>query len=344
MNFSIKTVCSSFLFALACAVTLLLFDACARDTAKEKPSLISDRAAATQKPKFGSVTFSHPIAPLGDMMRAFGEATDGAFVLMSGLEEHAVPAVNYKTASYEQVIADFSKAVNASYTHTPFYYLILPQQYEALETVSLADTLDAKYRELRVGAIFGAKTNLYVLFSALSKSLGITIVADNYIAESRCGELHLPELPLATILEAILQSARIGPDAFVIENTPEYIFIRAPKNESAASVCLNTDALDAEKQAILDRKVSLIMPEAPDDKADVVLVSEPFPLQEALFPLTEQLGLEIVARRELADVPINPCVINNVRLSTALNLLIRQWPLARFGWELQTDRILIREQ
>lgn len=329
---------------LACMAAVLLIAACARDSAKGRPTLSPDSDPDSPKPKFGPVSFSHPMAPLGDMMRAFGGAAGGGFVLMSGLEEHAMAAVNYKGASYEQVIADFASAVNATYSHTSNYYLILPQRYEPLMGVSLLDKLDERYREMRVGAVFGAKTSLYVLFSALSKSLDITIVADNYIAESRSGELYLPDLPLATVLEAILQSARIADDAFEVESTPEYIFLRAPQNTGPASVRLETGSPNDASQALLDRQVSLALPANPENKEDVVLVSQPVPLHDALFPLTEQLGVEIVARRQLADIPINPCVINKVRLSTALDLLIRQWPLASFGWEVQADRILIRER
>ena len=57
----------------------------------------------------------------------------------------------------------------------------------------------------------------------------------------------------------------------------------------------------------------------------------------------EQLGVKVTAQRRLAEIPINPVVFKNVRLETAMNLLLRQWPLAGFVWELQADRILIRE-
>ena len=197
---------------------------------------------------------------------------------------------------------------------------------------------------MNVSAAFGAKTELFIVLAALSESLDITVVADNFIAESCCGEVHLPEAPLAVILEAILQSARIPPDTLVVESTAEYIFLRAARNESQASLRLDTGSLTAEQSALLDKEVSLSLPGVPGDKEGLIFAFEPIALREALYPVSEQLGIKVVAQRRLVDIPVNPVVIKKVRLETAMNLLIRQWPLTGFCWELQANRILIREQ
>lgn len=307
------------------------------DAAQEPPT-------AAAKPSFNAVTFSHPASPLGDMLRAFGERAGGGFVLMSGLEERATPAVDFKNEPYDRAITAFAASIHSTTTHTPHYYLILPPDYGVLQQVTLAEKLDPAYRSLTAGAVFGAKTPLFAVFSALSRSLEITIVADNYVAEARCGELHLPDLPLPVILEAVLQSARIGADAFVLESTPEYIFFRAPRNESPASLRVETASAPPDAQALLDKPVSLSLPPAAESQDTFVYASEPLPLHSALYALSEQLGIEVVAQRRLADIPINPCVFNKVRLATALDLLIRQWPLAQFGWELQPGRILLRQR
>lgn len=302
----------------------------------------SPQAAA--KPAFASVTFNHEMGPIGDIMRAFGEQTTGGFVLMGGLEERAIPAVDFKQEAYEEAIAHFAASVDSTFIHTPYYYMVLPPEYEILQSVNVTEHLHERYRQASAGAVFGAKTELYVVFSALSTSLGLTIVADNFIAETRCGEMHLPEAPLGVILEAILQSARIDPTSLVIENTADYLFIRDFKNDNPPSLELPGEMAADARKALLQKAVTLYLPEAPREQGAVVFGAQPIALKDALLPLTEQLGIEVVAHRSLADIPINPCVMNEVSLETALNLLLRQWPLAQFGWELQANRILIRER
>ena len=341
-----------FAFFLRGPLTLLLLVLCAcsttrtQDKAKTPPEPEASETASTaplEKPTFPPITFTHAPGPAGDILRDLGKQAGGGFVLMSGLEERAVPAVDFKQEPYDRAMTRFAASIPSICTHTPHYYLILPADYGALQSVDLADKLDPRYHPITAGAVFGAKTPLFAVFSALSASLDLTIVADNYIAESRCGELHLPELPLPVILAAILQSARIGTDAFTVESTPEYILFRAPRNEHPPSVRIDSPTPPPDAQALLDKPVSVTLPPLPDTRDQFVIASEPMPLHDVLYPLTEQLGIEIVAQRRLADIPVNPCVFRNVRLSTALDLLIRQWPLARFGWELQSGRILLRE-
>lgn len=315
----------------------------APDNAQSTPSAQSSPHPG-EKPSFPPITFAHPGGPAGDLLRALGTQAGGGFVLMSGLEERAVPAVDFKQEPYDQAITRFAESIPSVCTSTPYYYLILPPDYDALQQVDLAETLDPIYHNIKAGAVFGAKTPLFAVFSALSTSLDITILADNYIAESRCGELHLPELPLPVLLAAVLQSARISTDAFIVENTPEYIFFRAPRNENPPSVRIESTSPPPDAQALLDKTVSLTLPPLEDSQNQFVIASEPMPLNEVLYPLTKQLGIEVVAERRLADIPINPCVFRNVRLSTALDLLVRQWPLAQFGWELQPGRILLKQR
>ena len=328
--------------AVSC-LALLAVCACSTGPNQDKPSTAGDAAPPVEKPAFPAVTFTHGLSPIGDMMRAFGEQCGGGVVLMNGLEERAVQKADFKKQPYEQAIAYFASALGCIYTHTPYYYLILPPEYQQLETVSLASKLHERYAGLKASAVFGAKTEVYIILAVLSESLDITLVADNFIAESRCGEMHVPEAPLSVILEAVVQSARIPSDTLEIESTPEYIFLRAARNENKASPRVDSGATLPEQSALLDRQVSLSLPAVPEEKEGLIFAFRPIPLREALNPLTEQLGVKVTAQRRLAEIPINPVVFKNVRLETAMNLLLRQWPLAGFVWELQADRILIRE-
>ncbi len=125
-----------------------------------------------------------------------------------------------------------------------------------------------------------------------------------------------------------------------MESTAEYIFIRAPQNTTPPSLLLNPSSLDAEQRVLLDRTVTVALP----DRRTHAFMAAPIPLRDALRPLTDQLGVEIAAQRTLADIPVNPCVMRQVRVETALALLIRQWPVPEFGYELLPERILIRER
>lgn len=320
---------------------VLLLTGCAGpDKAQPARQAAAPVSSATPPPNFPSVSFEHPMSPVGDMLRLFGEQTGGGVVLMNGLEERAAEAVTFRNKAYEQAVSVFAGAIDCIYVYMPHYYLIMPEGYEILQETRLSSALDARYRTMRASVSFGAKTHLYNVFAALSRNLEITIVADNFIAEARCGELFLNDVSMDVIIEAVLQSARVTADTFIVESTPEYIFLRAPQNTAPSSIVLNASALDAARLALLDRQVSLILP----DRNAHAFAEAPITLREALLPLTEQLGVEVVAHRTLADIPVNPCAMYQVRLGTALDLLIRQWPLPEFGYEVQADRILIRER
>ncbi len=340
-KYSFKSVC----IRVAPWIALAAICACSTVPGKNKPSPDTSSKNGPQKPVFSPVTFAHAISPAGDLLRDFGEQTSGGFVLMSGLEERAIPAVDFRNKAYEQVMAHIAEALGCTYKATPYYFILLPSEYKLLENVSFSEKMNETYGNFTASAVFGAKTELFIVFAVLSESLGLTIVADNFIAETHCGELHLPEAPLHVVLEAIIQSARISPDTLVLESTPEYLFLHATRNESETSLCHDATALTAEQQALLDRPVSLSLPGIPGEgKEDVIFAFQPIPLGDALFPLTEQLGIEVVAQRRLRNIPVNPIIFKNVRLQTALDLLIRQWPVTGFTWELQANRILIRER
>ncbi|HDP33816.1 MAG TPA: hypothetical protein ENN29_01765 [Candidatus Hydrogenedentes bacterium] len=294
-------------------------------------------------PSFAPVTFSHPISPIGDVVRLLGEQTTGGLVLMSGLEERAGANFDFRNTPYQEVVAQLAGAIECDYLHTPYYYMILPSEYALLQELTINEYLDSRHSGLTASVAFGAKTELYNVLAALGESLDITIIADNFLAEAHCGEMFLSDAPFPVILEAILRSTRLTPDSFAVENTPEYIFIHTTQNNDTDSRLLNRRPLTPEQQSLLDRIVSVSLPNE-NTAAQTPFTAAPIALRDALLPLTEQLGIEIVAHRRLADIPINPCLMKNVRLETALNLLLRQWPLPDFGFEIQENRILLREK
>ena len=327
---------------IACAALLAFTSGCATSE-KSKTTPAADMESALVAPSFSSVDFEHSIAAIGDVIRAFGEQVGGGIVLMSGLEERAAPAFAFRQMPYQEAVAELAGSIECDYIHTQHYYMILPSEYQELQNMEVGESLDPRHAVLSASVAFGAKTELYKVFAVLGESLDITIIADNIIAEARCGELFIDTAPLPVVLQALLQSARIMPDSVVVESTSEYIFIRSVQNVGEVKRLLNSTAMTPEQRMLLDKSVSLTLPNR-TTSAQAAFASKPIPLSDALLPLTEQLGIEVVAQRRLADIPINPCQMNAITLETALSLLLRQWPLPDFGFEMQEGRILIREK
>ena len=104
---------------------------------------------------------------------------------------------------------------------------------------------------------------------------------------------------------------------------------------------LNRSQLGAGEQALLQRVVSLEVPRATGEMTFYRTASK---LGEVLPELSRQLGIPVEAAPALREFPVNWTVMHDVRVETAILLLIRQWPLERFGYEVYPDRILIRER
>ena len=99
---------------------------------------------------------------------------------------------------------------------------------------------------------------LATVFALISHLLDTTIVADNVIAEAEAGEAALGAMPLDQALTALLKAARVL--HVVPEGTDEYLFLRFPGNQSASSQLLNPESLDDAARAMLERRVSVVLP------------------------------------------------------------------------------------
>jgi hypothetical protein len=64
-------------------------------------------------------------------------------------------------------------------------------------------------------------------------------------------------------------------------------------------------------------------------------------LKAILTPLTEQTGVPMHAEDALHDLPVNFAVFHGLSVSKTLDLLIRQWPLDVFGYEVRADGVHI---
>ena len=57
--------------------------------------------------------------------------------------------------------------------------------------------------------------------------------------------------------------------------------------------------------------------------------------------MSEQLGMKVEADRRSSILPVNPAVMIDVPIETAMRLLIQQWPLPHYGYTATGDTIRI---
>lgn len=278
---------------------------------------------------------------LGDIAFKIIEQSGGSLVIMGGLESKALSSIEFTKIPYDQMARQLAQLTGNEIQDTPNYLFMYPATYAALTEVSIDGPMDPAYEGINVTAAFGFDTPLYEVFALLSHALNITIVGDNVIAAARCGTMALTNAPLRDALTAILKSARIPNGSFAVESTPEFLFIHSPQYASAPSALLNADELSAEANAVLDKQVDLYLPLRPENDATLKIPQTAVPLGALLSRLSEQLGVGVEVAPGLDEVPVNPCVMRNVRVRTALDLLIRQWPVPKFGYKIIDDKVLI---
>ena len=325
--------------------TLCVILACglmAACTTMPRPSQPPPEALAFTAP---TVTMAEPErVTIGDTVQRLGEEVGGNLVLMSGIEYQVIGPFEFKQTPYHVVAQVFAEQSDCVAELGEHYFFIYPQSYEILLGVSLEGRLDPAYADRKTEMYFRAGTQLFRVFAMLSHTFGITLVGDNAIAEAACGEIALSDITLQHALEAILQSARIPPAAFEIERSDEYLFIRAAQNRHPRELLLNPKALTAEQVAQLDRRVDVAVPVLQRDPEHVRVPDSASRLGDMLEILSDQLGVTVEAQPALRHFPINPVVLNDVRVRTALDLLVRQWLVPLFGYEVTETGILFKRR
>jgi hypothetical protein len=303
-------------------------------------------AASERAPRpmraFPKVSYVRGHTSLDQAVRYIGEAYGGGIVSILGVDVRAVPPMERERVPFESFVDELAKAVDCVWIREPDYYLILPEGYEILLDTRIPGGLPARFESPTLDFAFGFNTKLYDIFASLGHSLGLAIVTDNILGEQRVGEMNVPTTPLPAALEAILRSARVAPGGFTVECTEEYLFLLAATNQSLPSPLLNAASLSPAAVATLDRVVHVALPVPPPDAERIAFNRATLPLEAVLPSLSSQLGIAVAASPEVRDLPVNPCVLPGVRVRTALDLLVRQWPLPHYGYEVLDDRILIR--
>ena len=294
------------------------------------------------QPEFPPVSYAVETMPAMDLVRRIGEEVGGGLVLVNGWEEHSVPGFSLKNAPYGELAGRVAEAVQCETAPLPHAWVILPPDYAPLLKTDFSGALPPETAALTGTAAFGGKTPMYNVLSVLSHTFGVTLVADNQLSETRCGEFFLGPAPLAEILEAAWISARVPPEACTVETVGGAVFFRSAQNATPPSLLLNADALTPEQRALADRVVDVVLPEPGSDPAETAFAARPKPLKDVLTPLSQQLGVVVSAKSVFAEVPVSPCVFKGARVAEVMDLMLRQWPTDKVGWEVSGGALLIR--
>ncbi len=303
----------------------------------------STRESRAPKPfKQPRITVKLGPTTLGEAVRKIGTASRPSLVLMNGVEQRTVKELSLRNVGFDSAVKKICEAERLESQRCPNYTFLFPKGYEQLQDVSVEGKINPAFNVACGGMAFGSGLNLFTVFSWISYALNITIVADDAIADARCGELVLGDIPLPDAIEAILKSARVA--AFEIDSTDQYIFVYVPSNKSEKSQLLNADKLDDAQRKFLEHRVPVILPKAPAPGETVAMARIPSPLKDVLPSLSSQLGATVVAEAGLDDLPVNPVIFRGASVQSILDLIVRQWLEPKFGYQVLQDRIVIRKR
>lgn len=288
------------------------------------------------------VTLKLENVTLGEVVQEIGVRTGGKFAVMNGLEEIPISQVRFKNATFDEVATRLARETNCALQCMPSYFFIYHSGYERLTEISLAEVTSPPLLQNVELVQFGHGIPLFAVFSWLGQSLKTTIVADNAVADARCGEIALRDVRLVDAVEAILKTARVV--NFRVETEPDYLFIYASANPNPVSCVIDEDSLDSRRKEYLERRVTVVLPSPPRETGKARLEPEALPLKAILPELSRQLGVEVSAEDRIRDFPVNPVAFLNVPVRVVMNLLIRQWLGGDCGFQFLSDRILIRSR
>lgn len=324
------------------ALTLIL-SACASTPSGGDPSASQpdEPIQSESRPQSGEatpVTAEYLKQPLGIIVRDLAQQSGTGVVLMNGLEAVIIPEFRVDNTPPETALNQLADLTSLAAHQTPHYTFLYDQTYESLTTLRLDDVIPSTYANVNVDIAIGSDTPLFSALALIGHSTGLTLVADNAIADASCGELSLSNVPLIQAIEAILQSARIPRSNVSILASEEYIFMASPAHR------MRRDLLDESDntQSMLDEpcSLSLLVYTGNDGQMNSQLGASP--LHAVLPELSLQLGMPVKATDDVRTLPVNPMVINNVPRSTALNLIVRQWMIPAFQYEVIDGTITIK--
>ncbi len=105
---------------------------------------------------------------------------------------------------------------------------------------------------------------------------------------------------------------------------------------------INEASLTEEQRGTLGRRVNVTLPFPQGDPEHIQGRIGASKLGEVLDALSEQLGIPVTSDARMHKLPVNPVVMREVSIETALELIIRQWLVPEFGYELDSAGIRLR--
>ena len=160
------------------------------------------------------------------------------------------------------------------------------------------------------------------------------------MGDSHCGELNLRDTPLPQALEALVQSARIQPSALKVKKTKDYLLLLTANHSLRSKVQSGTVSKEMEKKLKEKCSISLLFYTPSDKEVNSPLGASK--LHSVLSELSLQIGIPISAKGKINHLPVNPMVLNNVSREMALEIILHQWMLPIFTYEVQGNSIILR--
>jgi len=330
----------------------LLLSACATSTPDKQSPEVSppaDPSGAANSPysQFNKNTpgtnnvavASKEKVPLGLVIRDLNTTGEMSLVLMNGIENVLTLKADWEGLSSEDTLDYLLKTHKLSRFNTKYYTFICPPDYEVLSTIDLSHLIPKKYAKIKVNIAFGADTPLFSALALIGHSTGLTLVADQVMGDSLCGELRLYDTPLPQALEALVQSARVQPRAIKVQGTQDYILLLSAAHSLRSKVQSGDIPKAMARKLAENCSISLLFYTPSGSEANSPLGASK--LHTVLSELSLQIGIPIKAEGKINHLPVNPMVLNNVSREMALELILHQWMLPIFTYEVQDGSIML---
>lgn len=305
---------------------------------EEKPAKGAKAPRVEVQVSTGKIDLEQGVETLADTVRKIGQAKAGGIVMLNGLGFETLQPISWKGRHFDDAVADIAQQVKCQVDSTGGYAFLFPQGYEVLNQWQLDGALPAEASGISTSAAFGNGTKVSSALAFLSNATGITLLADNAVADSRAGELWLPTLDLATVLEALLKSARIPPDSVTFQTGPGIVLFRSKGNRAAAA------RLGGEDAGALQQRVTVYLPEAPQEGGHFPMEFGATPLGQLLPQLSRQMGVPLQAGAGIAELPVEQCAFINQPRAMVLEYLINQWPAPGIGFRWEGGGVVIERQ
>lgn len=282
----------------------------------------------------GRVTLEQGPESLANTARSLGVQKSGGIVVMHGLGFESLPALSWKDRKFEDAVHELAGHAGSGLSMAAGYAFLHPMGYEVLNAWDTAKVIPPALAQQQVAIAFGNGTKLSSAMAFLSQVSGQSILVDNAVADARTGEVWLPTLPLSSVLDAILKSARVPPESVAVESAEGLVFIRSRGNRSAPLL------LGAQDDS-LNKRVSVFLPKGPENDGPFPFYFNAIPLGELLPTLSRQLGVPVTAGAEFEVLPVEQSVWMNQPREQVIKYLIAQWPAPGIGYRWDGQGIVI---